>query len=34
MSADGDTIEGRWETSHNGGATWELDFGLRYSRVR
>ena len=34
FSADGDTIEGRWETSHDGGATWELDFGLRYTRVR
>lgn len=34
FSADGDTIEGRWETLRDGGATWELDFGLRYTRVR
>ena len=34
FSADGDTIEGRWETSHDGGASWEVDFGLRYTRVR
>jgi hypothetical protein len=34
FSADGDTIEGRWETSHDGGTTWETDFGLRYTRVR
>ena len=34
FSPDNDTIEGRWESSHDGGATWELDFGLRYTRVR
>jgi hypothetical protein len=34
FSADGTTIEGRWETSHDGGARWELDFGLTYTRVR
>ncbi len=34
FSPDNDTIEGRWETSHDGGATWKLDFGLRYTRVR
>lgn len=34
FSADGDTIDGRWETSHDGGAHWEIDFGLRYTRVR
>jgi hypothetical protein len=33
FSADGDTIEGRWETSRDGGATWETDFGLRYTRA-
>ena len=34
FSADATTIEGRWETSHDGGAHWELDFGLTYTRVR
>src|SRR5829696_1479699 len=34
VATDGDTIEGRWETSHDGGATWGHDFGLRYTRVR
>jgi len=33
FTADGDTIEGRWETSRDGG-DWELDFGLSYRRVR
>lgn len=28
----GDTIEGRWETSPDGGV-WELDFGLSYHRI-
>jgi hypothetical protein len=34
FSADGDRIEGRWETSHDNGRTWEIDFGLTYTRVR
>jgi len=34
FSADADTIEGRWETSDDGGAHWELDFPLTYTRVR
>jgi hypothetical protein len=33
MSQDGETIDGRWESS-NDGATWELDFELSYTRVR
>jgi hypothetical protein len=32
ISPDGRSVEGRWEQSHDGGATWELDFGLRYVR--
>jgi len=34
FSTDGTTIEGQWETSNDGGAHWELDFGLTYTRVR
>ena len=30
---DDSTIDGRWETSLDGGATWRLDFGLTYTRV-
>jgi hypothetical protein len=30
--ADGDTIEGRWETSPD-GRDWELDFELAYQRM-
>ena len=30
---DGQTIEGRWESSTE-GQTWELDFELRYIRTR
>jgi hypothetical protein len=33
FSADGDTIDGRWEMSHDEGATWEKDFDLVYTRV-
>ena len=33
LSAGGDTIEGRWETSKD-GSEWELDFHLVYRRVR
>lgn len=34
FSAAGDTIDGRWETSHDGGGQWETDFALTYLRVR
>jgi hypothetical protein len=34
FGADGQTITGRWETSHDGGATWEHDFDLDYRRTR
>jgi hypothetical protein len=33
FSADGDTIEGRWETSPD-GRDWALDFELTYRRMR
>jgi hypothetical protein len=33
LSDDGDTIEGRWETSKD-GTEWEVDFSLTYRRVR
>lgn len=33
ISTDGSRIEGRWETSHDEGASWEVDFGLSYTRV-
>jgi hypothetical protein len=32
ISDDGNTIDGRWETSKDGGSTWELDFELIYTR--
>jgi hypothetical protein len=32
FSADGETIEGAWETSED-GSTWERDFGLTYRRI-
>ena len=31
---DGRTIRGRWETSHDAGATWEVDFDLTYTKAR
>jgi len=34
FSEDGNRIDGRWEQSQDGGATWELDFHLTYRRVR
>ena len=34
FSADGDTIDGHWDISHDEGATWERDFDLVYRRVR
>ena len=33
FSLDGDTIDGRWASSHDEGATWEHDFDLVYRRV-
>jgi len=33
FSADGDSIDGRWESSHDAGATWEIDFALTYTRI-
>jgi hypothetical protein len=33
FSEDGDAIEGRWEMSHDEGATWEHDFDLVYRRA-
>jgi hypothetical protein len=33
FSADGDTIDGAWEISHDEGATWEHDFDLVYRRT-
>lgn len=32
FDADGSTIVGRWEQSHDGGRTWELDFAITYRR--
>jgi hypothetical protein len=32
-SADGDRIDARRGQSHDGGATWELDFSLTFTRV-
>ena len=34
FSQDKNRIDGRLEQSHDGGATWELDFHLTYTRVR
>ena len=33
ISADGNRIEGRWETWYDSGQSWELDFPLTYTRV-
>jgi hypothetical protein len=33
LSSDGSTIEGRWETSPDGGATWRHDFDLVHRRA-
>jgi len=32
VADDGRSVEGRWEQSHDGGSTWEHDFGLRLER--
>lgn len=33
FSEDGNRIDARWEQSHDGGATWELDFTVAFTRV-
>jgi hypothetical protein len=33
LSADGDMVDARWEMSKD-GETWQLDFGLTYTRER
>jgi hypothetical protein len=33
FSPDGNTIEGRWETSEDGGEHWQTDFPLTYTRI-
>jgi len=33
VADDGRTIEGLAETSHDEGATWELDFEITYRKV-
>jgi hypothetical protein len=33
FSADGNTIDGAWESSQDEGATWEHDFDIVYTRV-
>jgi hypothetical protein len=33
IAEDGNRIEGSWQTSNDGGQTWEVDFPLSYSRV-
>ena len=33
FTADGNTIDSRWESSQDGGATWELDFELTFRRA-
>jgi len=33
FSADELAIDGRWEVSHDDGATWENDFGLTLRKV-
>ena len=32
IADDGRSVDGRWEQSHDGGQTWEHDFGLRLER--
>jgi hypothetical protein len=34
ISPDGQRIEGRWETSHDHGQSWEIDFPLSYARLQ
>jgi hypothetical protein len=33
FSADGRTIEGAWETSHDEGSTWEHDFDVTFRKL-
>ena len=33
FGVDGRTIQGPWETSHDGGETWALDFELTYAKA-
>jgi hypothetical protein len=33
FGADRNTIDGRWEISHDEGSNWEKDFDLAYTRV-
>ena len=33
ISDDGNRIEGSWQTSDDGGQTWQVDFPLSYTRV-
>jgi hypothetical protein len=33
FSDDDARIDGRWESSHDGGSSWELDFELNYTRT-
>jgi len=32
IADDGRSVDGRWEQSHDGGLTWEHDFGVRLER--
>ena len=32
ISDDGRAVDGRWEKSHDGGDTWELDFRVHLER--
>jgi hypothetical protein len=32
IADDGRSVDGAWEQSHDGGRTWEHDFGLRLER--
>jgi hypothetical protein len=32
IADDGRSVDGRWEQSHDGGETWELDFRVRFER--
>jgi hypothetical protein len=33
FSEDGNRIDGQWDSSNDGGESWELDFHLNYVRV-
>ena len=33
LAPDGSRIDGRWETSHDQGHSWDLDFPLSYFRL-